>query len=192
MLTAPGRRRAAIRSMSALVGMSLYSTSTSWRRHLDASLPGGDRRRKISLDFPHSGDSVRLNRFNISHATTEENAMKRILALRTTRPAGLAAAMLAAALLTVTAVAAPAPASPAPARLTNLSHLDFLLDDVPLLAGVDGHTTYRQAEEPTARAPWVYADRQADGGFSRVGGGPITDPARGWYAQGAFDADDIS
>lgn len=86
--------------------------------------------------------------------------------------------------------AAPAPA--APAKLTDLSHLDFLLDDVPLQPGIAGHTTYRAAEEPTARAPWVYADRQADGSFHRVGGGPITDAARGWYAQGAYDADDIS
>ncbi|MGJ4843238.1 hypothetical protein [Leifsonia sp. Le1] len=80
----------------------------------------------------------------------------------------------------------------APAKLTNLAHLDWLQADVPLLPGVDGHTTYRQAEEPTARAPWVYADRNSDGTFRRVGGGPITDAAKGWYAQGAFDADDIS
>src|SRR4051812_1067575 len=108
------------------------------------------------------------------------------------------------ALLAVTATSLPAQAAgtaEAPARaaaeasqpkLTNLAHLDFLLDDVPLLAGVPGHTTYRAAEEPTARAPWVYADRQPDGSFHRVGGGPITDAARGWYAQGAYDADDIS
>ncbi len=89
------------------------------------------------------------------------------------------------------ATARPA-ASAAAAPLTNLSHLDFLLDDVPLLTGVAGHTTYRQNAEPTARAPWVYADRQADGSFHRVGGGPITNAAKGWYAQGAFDADDIS
>jgi len=94
------------------------------------------------------------------------------------------------ALATTTAPAAQATA--APTKLTNLSHLDFLLDDVPLLPGVAGHTTYRAAEEPTARAPWVYADRQSDGTFHRVGGGPITDSARGWYAQGAYDADDIS
>lgn len=114
---------------------------------------------------------------------------------------------VATATLVTTALALPAaaatatPAAPdaatarstaAPAKLTNLAHLDFLLDDVPLLPGVAGHTTYRQDTEPAARAPWVYADRQADGSFSRVGGGPITDAARGWYAQGAFDADDIS
>jgi hypothetical protein len=91
--------------------------------------------------------------------------------------------------------AAPAAAiasSAAPAKLTNLAHLDWLLDDVPLHSGIAGHTTYRQDAEPTARAPWVYADRQADGTFKHVGGGPITDPAKGYYAQGAFDADDIS
>ena len=61
---------------------------------------------------------------------------------------------------------------------TNLAHLDWLLDDVPLLPGVAGHTTYRQDAEPTARAPWVYADRQADGSFKHVGGGPVTDAAK--------------
>jgi hypothetical protein len=103
------------------------------------------------------------------------------------------AALPATATTAATSITSVAPAStPAPAKLTNLSHLDFLLDDVPLLDGVAGHTTYRADEEPTARAPWVYADRQADGSFHRVGGGPVTDPARGWYAQGAYDADDIS
>ncbi|WP_314146682.1 hypothetical protein [uncultured Leifsonia sp.] len=116
-------------------------------------------------------------------------------------PALAGAALLLGALAVPTAPAVAAPASPAGAstssapraqKLTNLSHLDFLLDDVPLLAGVAGHSTYRQQSEPTARAPWVYADRNADGTFTRVGGGPITDTAKGWYAQGAFDADDIS
>lgn len=87
---------------------------------------------------------------------------------------------------------APASAAPAAPTLTNLAHLDFLLDDVPLLPGVAGHSTYQQGSEPTARAPWVYANRNADGSFTRVGGGPVTDAAKGWYAQGAFDADDIS
>ena len=115
-----------------------------------------------------------------------------------------AAALALGAALALTAVALPAQATEVAAataghhaaastpKLTNLAHLDFLLDDVPLLPGVAGHTTYRAAEEPVARAPWVYADRQSDGTFRRVGGGPITDPARGWYAQGAYDADDIS
>ncbi|WP_285117372.1 hypothetical protein [Leifsonia sp. fls2-241-R2A-40a] len=106
---------------------------------------------------------------------------------------GLPAQAAEAAARTGTAPAAGAAATPSPQpKLTNLAHLDFLLDDDPLLPGVAGHTTYRVAEEPVARAPWVYADRQSDGTFHRVGGGPITDAARGWYAQGAYDADDIS
>lgn len=107
----------------------------------------------------------------------------------------LAVTAVGAPALAAGPVAAGAPAATdasAPAKLANLAHLDFLLDDVPLLPGVAGHTTYRAADEPVARAPWVYADRQADGTFHRVGGGPITDAARGWYAQGAYDADDIS
>ncbi|MFF2051370.1 hypothetical protein ACFVU2_07185 [Leifsonia sp. NPDC058194] len=122
--------------------------------------------------------------------------MKRITLLA----AATAAIVTAALALPAAAVAAPSPShsaasgsgSAVPAHLTNLSHLDFLLGDVPLLPQVAGHTTYRQDAEPTARAPWVYADRQPDGSFTRVGGGPITDVAKGWYAQGAFDADDIS
>ncbi len=81
--------------------------------------------------------------------------------------------------------------TPAP-KLTNLAHLDWLLDSVPLPANVAGHTTYKQASEPTATAPWVYANRNADGTFTHVGGGPITDATKGYYAQGSFDADDIS
>lgn len=106
---------------------------------------------------------------------------------------GILAATVTAALITL-GITLPATGAVAasPTKLTNLSHLDFLLDDVPLLTGVAGHTTYDMSAEPTARAPWVYANRQADGSFQRVGGGPITNASKGWYAQGAFDADDIS
>lgn len=86
-----------------------------------------------------------------------------------------------------------APTSSAPQqKLTNLAHLDSLLAPVPLLSNVPNHTTYNQATEPAATAPWVYANRNSDGTFTNVGGGPITDVAKGYYAQGAFDADDIS
>jgi len=81
--------------------------------------------------------------------------------------------------------------APASAALTNLAHLDFLLDDVTPAADVPGHSTYRQGEEPTLTAPWTYADAGPDGAFERVGGGPL-DPATGHYAQGAFNADDIA
>ncbi|WP_434317177.1 hypothetical protein [Leifsonia sp. P73] len=109
--------------------------------------------------------------------------------------AATGAALAAAALVPVIAApanASPTPAAPAAPTLTNLAHLNFLLDDVPLLPGVAGHSTYQQSQEPSARAPWVYANRNADGSFTRVGGGPITNAAKGWYAQGTFDADDIS
>jgi len=88
------------------------------------------------------------------------------------------------------------PAHPGPVSaatpVTNLAHLDFLLDSVPLAAGIAGHSTYDQTAAPTAEAPWVYANHESDGSFQRVGGGDITDAAKGWYAQGAFDADDIA
>jgi hypothetical protein len=103
--------------------------------------------------------------------------------------AGLA--MLAGGGIATAAPAAPAapsvPSSSAP--LTNLSHLNFLLDKVPLLP-VTGHTTYRMDEIPTAQAPWVYADNK-DGVFTRVAGGELN-TATGYYGQGAFDADDIA
>ena len=104
-------------------------------------------------------------------------------------------AALAVAALVIGGLAPVAEARPAPQpgnRLTNLAHLDFLLDSVPLLPGIDGHSTYHQGAEPTAQAPWVYANHNADGSYTRVGGGAVTDQAKGWYAQGAFDADDIA
>ena len=74
--------------------------------------------------------------------------------------------------------------------LTNLAHLDFLQDDVTPPAQA-GHTTYRLAEEPSIGVLWTYADRNADGTYRRVGGGPY-DPATDTWSQGAFNADDVS
>ena len=116
----------------------------------------------------------------------------------TSRPVALVAAlsMLLVGVGTATAAAA-APVAPAVpsgqssrAPLTNLSHLNFLLDSVPLKP-VEGHTTYQLNEMPTAQAPWVYANRNADGTYTRLGGGSL-DPATGYFSQGAFDADDIA
>jgi YD repeat-containing protein len=76
------------------------------------------------------------------------------------------------------------------ARLTNLSHLDFLTTTVDPPAQQD-HTTYRLAEQRDVEVLWVYADHQADGSFRRVGGGDY-DASTNTYGQGAFDADDIS
>ncbi|RKR73371.1 hypothetical protein [Frondihabitans australicus] len=110
--------------------------------------------------------------------------------------AGAVALAVAGIGLPVAAQAAPsAPttaSTSAGSKVTNLAHLDFLLDSVPLPTGVAGHSTYEQSSMPTAQAPWVYANHESDGTFQRVGGGAITDAAKGWYAQGAFDADDIA
>ena len=74
------------------------------------------------------------------------------------------------------------PAAPAAAPLTNLDHLNFLMDTVPLTP-VDGHTTYQLDRTPTAQAPWTYADKKADGSYARVGGGDL-DPATGHWTPG--------
>ncbi|NUU33340.1 hypothetical protein HNO80_17270 [Arthrobacter sp. C9C5] len=84
----------------------------------------------------------------------------------------------------------PAPAAASQAPLTNLSHLNFLLDTVPLHE-VDGHTTYQIGDRPSAQAPWTYANKNTDGSYTRVGGGS-KDPATGYWSQGAFNADDIA
>ncbi|MEL5992255.1 hypothetical protein ACOKGD_12565 [Microbacterium phosphatis] len=98
----------------------------------------------------------------------------------------------AAALVLGLGLAAPtAVAAAEPAPLTNLAHLDFLLDEVTPPSGVEGHTTYRLDEEPTLTMPWTYADARDGGTFERVGGGAF-DPATGDWGQGAFNADDIA
>jgi len=82
------------------------------------------------------------------------------------------------------------PATEASAPLTNLSHLNFLLDEVPLPV-IAGHTTYQAAENPVVEAPWTYADKNDDGSYTPIGGGDL-DPATGYYTQGAFNADDTA
>ena len=97
-------------------------------------------------------------------------------------------AALAVATLTLTAL--PAAAAPPPTTLTNTAHLDFLLDTATP-AEIDGHTTYRLAEEPELTMPWTYADARDGGTFERVGGGPL-DPETGYWGQGAYNSDDIA
>ena len=114
------------------------------------------------------------------------------------RPVALVAAvsmlLLGAGTAAVATAAPAASASPSAARvtapLTNLAHLNFLLDTVPLTE-VEGHTTYQLDTKPTAEAPWTYADKKADGSYGRVGGGSL-DAATGRWSQGAYNADDIS
>lgn len=99
-------------------------------------------------------------------------------------------AVVAVASLTGGLALASAPASAAPPTLTNLAHLDFLLDTAEP-GTVDGHTTYNLDSEPEITMPWTYADARAGGTFERVGGGPL-DPATGYWGQGAYNSDDIT
>ena len=110
-------------------------------------------------------------------------------AQRRARTLGLAA--LAAAALIVPLGATSAVAAPASTAVTNLDHLDFLLDEATPPADVEGHSTYRQDEEPTLVLPWTYADARDGGTFERVGGGPL-DPETGYWGQGAYNADDVT
>ncbi|MFC9602534.1 hypothetical protein ACFTTN_03625 [Streptomyces niveus] len=104
-------------------------------------------------------------------------------------------ALVALGLLFSLVAAGPSPspksaAGTARTPLTNLAHLDFLRDETaPPAQG--GHTTYRLEEEPRIGTLWTYADRNADGTYRRIGGGPY-DPTTGHYSQGAFNADDVS
>jgi hypothetical protein len=109
-----------------------------------------------------------------------------------TWPASIVAAALhiGAGLTTAAEPAAADAASPAEAPLTNLAHLDFLLDQAAPQES-DTHTTYRLAEEPELTFPWTYAEPRADGSFERIGGGPL-DAETGHYSQGAYNSDDIS
>ncbi len=121
----------------------------------------------------------------------------------TVRTARGAVALVLALIVSIAGFAAPAsaivetrPATGADAAvaaspLTNLAHLDFLLDEATPSAEVPGHTTYRLAEEPTLVLPWTYADARPGGTFQRVGGGAF-DEATGYWSQGAYNADDIT
>jgi len=103
--------------------------------------------------------------------------------------ATLTAAALAAGLLVSAAPASARMPVQAPV-LTNLAHLDFLLDTASPPA-TEGHTTWRLDEEPQLTLPWTYADARDGGAFERVGGGPL-DPATGYWGQGAYNSDDIA
>lgn len=74
--------------------------------------------------------------------------------------------------------------------LTNLSHLNFLGDTVDP-PDQEGHSTYRESEEPEVGVLWTYADARDGGTFERVGGGPYDEPTDTW-GQGAFNTDDLT
>ncbi|MBC7725960.1 MAG: hypothetical protein H7146_14655 [Burkholderiaceae bacterium] len=109
----------------------------------------------------------------------------------------LSTAALAATMVTGTTIAradvagqGTSAARTASSPLTNLDHLDFLLDTATV-AAVDGHTTFGIADEPRITMPWTYADARDGGTFARVGGGPF-DAATGHWGQGAYNSDDIT
>jgi hypothetical protein len=104
---------------------------------------------------------------------------------------GGAALPASAATLESSAIERTTRAAVSAAPLTNLAHLDFLLDEATPTEDVAGHTTYRLAEEPTLILPWTYADARPGGTFERVGGGPL-DAATNTWGQGAYNADDIA
>ena len=85
---------------------------------------------------------------------------------------------------------APASALAQDAARPNLAHLDFLGERVAPPAQA-GHTTWRLEQEPAVGMLWTYADRDPDGSYRRIGGGPY-DAATDTYEQGAFNADDIA
>lgn len=125
------------------------------------------------------------------HTHTRRGA--RLVALTTalTLSIGTVIAMpLAASAAPASVTAAPATASATP--LTNLAHLDFLLDEATPPGGVAGHTTYRLAQEPALVLPWTYADARDGGTFERIGGGGPVDPVTGHWGQGAYNADDVA
>ena len=109
--------------------------------------------------------------------------MKNLLSQRWA--AALAVASVASG-LTLAAV----PAIAAPPALTNLAHLDILLDTVAPVA-VEGHTTYNLAAAGELTMPWTYADARDGGTFERVGGGPL-DPLTGYWGQGSYNSDDVA
>lgn len=107
--------------------------------------------------------------------------------------AALAATLLTTGTLVATAEPQADPVGPQAdpvGTLANTAHLDFLLDEATP-AAVEGHSTYRLAEEPALTFPWTYADARPGGTFERIGGGAL-DPATGHWSQGAYNADDVS
>lgn len=112
-------------------------------------------------------------------------------AQRRARTVGLAALAALALAVPLGATATTAVAAPASDQITNLAHLDFLLDEATPPQDVDGHSTYRQDEAPALVMPWTYADARDGGTFERVGGGPL-DAETGYWGQGAYNADDIT
>jgi hypothetical protein len=105
------------------------------------------------------------------------------------KPLQQALAVLVLCCLTVTGLVGPQ-AQARVTAVTNLAHLDFLLDKVSPTATPD-HTTYRLGSQPDLLMPWTYADARPGGTFERIGGGGLV-PGTSDYRQGAFNTDDVA
>ncbi len=110
--------------------------------------------------------------------------------MKFSRRTALSLAAAAPVVAAVPSVALAAPPGRTGSRLTNLSHLNFLREQVTV-APVVGHTTYRLSQQPSIGVLWTYAEPTADGSYRRLGGGAY-DPATNTYGQGAFNSDDIA
>ncbi|WP_205750204.1 hypothetical protein [Cryobacterium sp. SO1] len=135
-------------------------------------------------------NEVRSSSYPCTHSRAGRFALAATLSVALVGTGALGIAPASAVAPTAGSGPATLPAADASAPLTNLSHLNFLLAEVPLPV-LAGHTTYRAAEDPVVEAPWTYADKNDDGSYTPIGGGDL-DPATGNYTQGAFNADDTS
>ena len=96
---------------------------------------------------------------------------------------GLIATALLVSLGTVTAHGEPkAPfdqQSPSVQPLANLAHINLLGDTVAPPVQ-EGHSTYRQDQDPELGVLWTYADRRDGGVYEPVGGGPYDETTNTW------------
>ncbi|ANP73507.1 hypothetical protein [Cryobacterium arcticum] len=137
-----------------------------------------------------TNNDVRSSPCPSTHSRAGRLALAATLSVALVGTGALGLAPASAVTSTASTPASGVPAADASAPLTNLSHLNFLLDEVPLPV-IDGHTTYQAAENPVVEAPWTYADKNDDGSYTPIGGGDL-DPVTGYYTQGAFNADDTA
>ena len=172
------------RVSSAMPGRSLSANETALletpARAATSAIVGARRRGRLlrfspTLKFSDVRSAELLNRFRPASAGEVHGVLNSALRL-----------LLAIAVLLLAPVSALAQDAARP----NLAHLDFLGEQVAPPAQA-GHTTWRLEQEPAVGMLWTYADRNADGSYRRIGGGPY-DAATDTYGQGAFNADDIS
>ena len=158
---------------------------------------GGDLHARRPLERPPhplnllTASTTRLLRSRRSQPQwSAEMITRRSFIAGTAAVAGAGVATVATAGSSIAQPAVATETGSAVGRLTNLAHLRWLFAEVPLARSAL-HTTANIGNEPSGVAPWTYANALPAGGWTRVGGGSL-DPTTGYYAQGAFNADDIA